>query len=222
MSQIDVKTAIAADAAQQHQPQPEKENSPAPKPKSSSPRKLASCQTNGKQSTGATTPEGKAICASTSGNFRHGMLAQTVVLASESRARFEALVDNYMTEYCPATTTERELVETMAAARWRILRVLCVQKNEIDLEIAHQQSIAPKRHSPPVAATLAIRSLCGKTSALGNMSRYETAFERQYHRAHSKLKKLQDERNKDRKSVGLPTSVSPIWDDCSGTFDNES
>ena len=37
--------------------------------------------------------------------------------------------------YNPATQTERELVETMATARWRMLRVLCVQNNDIDLEI---------------------------------------------------------------------------------------
>ena len=101
-----------------------------------------------------------------------------------------------------------------------MLRVLCIQKNEIDLEIAHQQSISATRHSPPVAATLAIRSLSDKSNSLANLNRYETVFERQYHRAHTKLKKLQDERKKDRKTIGLPTSVAQIWDDCASTFDN--
>lgn len=204
-------------AQTQPQPQPTEDHQ---KPESS-PRKLASARANGSKSHGPTTPEGLAICAATSKNFRHGMLAQTVVLASESRDRFESLIDEYLAEYCPITKSERDLVETLAAARWRMLRVLCVQKNDFDLEVArHQSNSTGTRHSPPVAATLAFRSLSDKGNSLGNTNRYETAYERQYHRALRELKKIAAERKRNHETVTEQPITPKPWEDCSNTFDN--
>ena len=205
----------------EHQLQPQPEETAIPKP-ASSPRKLASARANGAKSHGPTTPEGLAICATTSKNFRHGMLAQTVVLASESRDRFEALVEEYLAEYHPATKSERDLVETLAAARWRMLRVLCVQKTDFDLEVArHQSNSAGTRHSPPVAATLAFRSLSDKGNSLGITNRYETSYERQYHRALRELKKIAAERKRNHETVPDQPITPKPWEDCSNTFDNQ-
>ena len=216
MSQIVDNHEISKDAETQLQPQDLGKSNPE-----SSPRKLASARANGAKSNGAITPDGKAICAATSGNFRHGMLAQTVVLASESRPRFEAMLDEYYAEYKPINQTERDLVEEMAIARWRLLRVLCVQKNDFDLEIARHQSAATTRHSPAVAATLAYRSLSDKGNSLSNATRHESAFERQFHRALRQLQHLIDARLTGVVDTTPTLGPVQVFADSSGTFDNQ-
>jgi hypothetical protein len=207
MSQIEIHATTASD-------QP---NTDAP-----SSRRIAASRANGALSSGPTTPEGHAALAASPRNFRHGMLAQTVVLASESRARFEALVDELLSEFRPITKAERTLVETMASARWRQMRAVCFQKNDLDLEIGRQQSASPTPHTPPVAATLAFRSLSDKSNSLSNAMRHEAGFERQFNRALRQLKTLLDAHGKD--GVEPTTAADPIstWDDASQTFDNDS
>ena len=78
---------------------------------------------------------------------RHGLLSQTVVLEEESTTRFEELLTGYMDEYQPATASQVSLVETMAVARWRQLRVWGAQKTAMDRDMALQDpNIGP---APP-------------------------------------------------------------------------
>ena len=59
------------------------------------------------------------------------MLAQTVVLEGESKDRFQELLDGLIAEFQPGSTAETALVETMAIARWRYLRILSLQKIQV-------------------------------------------------------------------------------------------
>jgi hypothetical protein len=60
------------------------------------------------------------------------------VLDSESKTRFEELLAGYTSEFQRRTPAENTLVETMAIARWRQLRVCHIQRGTIDVEIGPQ------------------------------------------------------------------------------------
>ncbi len=81
---------------------------------------------NGARSHGPVTAQGKRNSARDS--TRHGLLAATVVLEVEAEERFLALLAEYMDEHQPRTATEISLIETMAVARWQLLRVWGAQK----------------------------------------------------------------------------------------------
>ncbi|HYK60164.1 MAG TPA: hypothetical protein VEV85_12090 [Bryobacteraceae bacterium] len=147
-------------------------------------RQRESARINGARFRGPVTAEGKQI--SSRNSTRHGMLAQTVVLEGESKDRFQELLDGLIAEFQPGSTTETALVETMAIARWRYLRILSLQKSRCDLEIASEASSSPK----PVRAALAFRKLSDNSRRLDLLLRYETAFDRQFSRALSTLLKL--------------------------------
>jgi hypothetical protein len=108
-----------------------------------------------------------------------------VLLEGESRERFEELLASLTEEWQPRNTTEAALVETMAVARWRYLRVLSLQKVEFDLEIARQP-----HDSKVAAAALAFRRLADNSRVLDLLLRYEVSFDRQFTRALNALIKL--------------------------------
>ena len=133
-------------------PQPEDPSNTNPEP-----RRIAASRANGALSSGPTTEMGKLASANASKNLRHGMLAQTVVLASESRDRFEDLLNSLLAEHRPTTRSQRALVDGMAVARWRQMRTWTIQKNDFDREISRHQAATPT--IAPVAAAIAFRSL---------------------------------------------------------------
>ena len=61
---------------------------------------------------GPTTPEGKAKSATNS--LRHGLTAKAVVLPTESREEFQALLAAHVERFQPADSIEMDLVESMA------------------------------------------------------------------------------------------------------------
>ena len=150
----------------------------------SCPSKIQSARANGALSHGPVTPEGKQ--ASSRNSTRHGLLSQTVVLEGESKERFEELLLALTAELKPRTTIEASLVETMAVARWRQLRVLGIQKAEFDLEMARQA--APE--SKPVRAAIVFRNLADNSRVLDVLLRYEVAYDRQFFRALNLLLKF--------------------------------
>jgi hypothetical protein len=90
-----------------------------------------------------------------------------------------------MEEYQPATASQVSLVETMAVARWRQLRVWGVQKTALDRDMSQQDP----RVGPP-----AVRALNAMSSPSDHLLRYEIAFDRQFSRALGRLLELQSRR----------------------------
>ena len=208
MSQLEIKS-------ENHQQQPKAPSSsnskegPGKQPKPSSPRKIASCRANGAQSHGPTTPEGQQISAANLGILKHGMLAQTVVLPSESKERFEHLVDQLLAEHQPLTRTELNLVENMAVARWRRMRTWSIQRNDLTREIVKHE----KNTSAPAAAAIAFRALSDQSNSFSNAHRYETSYDRQYKSALRELTNLRNNRHSSVEGFTVrSTANSSTWD----------
>jgi len=97
-------------------------------------RQIQANRANAKHSTGPVTEAGKQ--ASSQNALRHGLLSGCRVLKSESKERWEALLDSLIQEFQPSTPNEFILVETMASARWRIVRVTMLHDTTLEMETA--------------------------------------------------------------------------------------
>jgi hypothetical protein len=152
---------------------------------------------NGAKSRGPITSEGKL--ASSRNATTHGMLSGTVVLKGESEERFKALLADLHAELQPQTTVEITLVENMAVARWRQMRIWGMEKASIEHEMRAQSEARDAAEGHPVEDTatrcaLAFRSLSDDSRSLDLINRYESRYDRQYLRAHHRFLQLVDRR----------------------------
>jgi hypothetical protein len=98
--------------------------------------KSDTARTNGAKSHGPVTPEGRA--RSSQNAIRHGLNAKSVVLSTESGEEFQLLHDSYLDQFRPRTPVETELVELMAAARWRLRRICGVETHLLGNELVRR------------------------------------------------------------------------------------
>jgi hypothetical protein len=121
------------------------------KPKPISDARRAAARANGAKSHGPVTPEGKAKSALNA--VTHGLTAGTVVLTTENREKYEALLASYRDEYDPQGQTENDLVDELAAAKWlhgralsMITSLLDVTMDRMDREIKEEFEKIGQRH----------------------------------------------------------------------------
>ena len=135
---------------------------------------------NGQKSRGPITEEGKKISSRNAG--RHGLLSETIVIVGESAERFDAHLDRLIDEYHPSTETECSIVEEMAVAKWRQMRIWGMESSDMTEEILSQESnaqIAAK--DAPVRAAIAFRNLGQASTSRDSMNRYDARYHRVYH-----------------------------------------
>jgi hypothetical protein len=119
---------------------------------------------------------------------RHGLLSSTIVLEGESHRRFAKLVSQFYEELQPVGEVQRQIVETAAAARWRLLRIWGLEKAGIEDEIRLQDPNA----DPTRRAAMALKTLAERSRFLDLMNRYEVALDRQFSRSLARLRALQN------------------------------
>ena len=157
----------------------------------SSQRRIDSSRANGARSRGPKTPEGLARCQAAP--LTHGLTAREIVLPDESESEFLALREIYLDYFQPESPRDFDLVEQLAAARWRLGRISSV---EVDLYNA-----ALARQGPGIREELslaaAFRTLCDESHAFANLDRYEARLN---HIHEAALKALSDRRKKGPKT----------------------
>ena len=160
-------------------------------------RQQRASRANGSKSRGPVTPAGKL--ASSRNAITHGMLCGTIVLNGESADRFLGLLAALFEEFEPQTPFEESLIENMAAARWRQMRIWGMEKAGMEHEM-HRQSrmsnstgLDPSEYAATLAAS-AFRTLSDDSRSLELINRYESRFDRQYYRAHRRFVETRDRR----------------------------
>ena len=165
---------------------------------------------NGAKSHGPKTPEGKE--ASSRNSMKHGLTAhKTYILACESADEFKEFLAEHNAIHQPATPPEKELVEQMAIARWRIRRFVTSETALIDSEVARNRDKVEKEFATldcHVHVAMAIRSLADESRALSLMSRYESRHQRVHDRAYAALRELQQARKSQPTEPEPPPAVS--------------
>src|SRR5205823_3127612 len=93
-------------------------------------KRSQAARANGAKSRGPITPEGKAV--SSQNATTHGLLAGTVCLTAESSAAFQEDIAQYFERLQPADNIEKDLVEDMFSASWRLRRAWSIEKSMFD------------------------------------------------------------------------------------------
>jgi hypothetical protein len=163
---------------------------------------------NGAKSRGPVTPEGRA--ASSRNSLRHGFTTRSVVLPTESQEDFQSLLDSYTHQFRPQGGVEMDLVQTMAAARWRLRRLCTIETALLNNEMTrNSKDIKRAYHSPDDLARLAwvFRDLANHGQSLALLMRYEGTLNRSYDRAFKQLLLLQAHRP--RPNEPKPAQATP-------------
>jgi len=158
--------------------------------------KSETARANGAKSHGPKTVEGKE--ASSRNAIKHGLTANyTLILKCESPEEFQAMLAEHIAIHQPVTPPEKELVDQMAIARWRIRRFVAAETDLIDSEMVRNREKVNKEFAPTdsgVHLAMAIRSLADESRALSLMSRYESRLQRVHDKAYAALRELQQSR----------------------------
>jgi hypothetical protein len=148
-------------------------------------KQLESARANGAKSKGPITEAGKQ--RSSQNSRRHSLLSRTVLLDGEDPQRFAELIAALEHTLSPQNEVEREIVESMAVARWRILRIYAIEGSTLRAEV---QKHDPQQHDAADRSAIAFRSLSDQSHCLDLLHRYERGFERHYQRSLALLLKL--------------------------------
>ena len=148
------------------------------------PAQIEASRRNGSKSRGPITPEGKAI--SSRNSLRHGCTAKSIVLRNENAQEFIDLNAVYEKKFQPADDVERDFVDEMAVARWRLRRDWINETALFDSEMSRQANEVAERYTTidqPCIFARAFKSLADESHSLVNAARYETNHRRAYYRA---------------------------------------
>lgn len=140
---------------------------------------------NALQSTGPTTPEGRAV--SRMNALRHGLTAESILLPDERAEDFVAFAEDLRTDLDPVGAMEEVLAERIVAAAWRLRRVLRVEAGVYSWELKDDPFGAPRGTDVGLAF---IRDGNG-ANAFGKLARYESTLERGLTSALHELQRLQ-------------------------------
>ena len=117
----------------------------------SSELKSETSRINGAKSHGPKTPEGKET--SSRNSFKHGFTASnTYILECESAEEYKLFLAEHIAIHQPVTAPEKELVDQMAIARWRIRRFV-KQKPSSSIAKLSATAAKSKKNSPRPTAT---------------------------------------------------------------------
>ncbi len=173
--------------------------------------KSETARINGAKSRGPTTEAGKAT--SSQNAIKHGMTARnTYILECENTNEYKEFLAQHIAIHQPATPPEKELIEQMAIARWRIRRFVSAETVLIDCEIVRNRDKVEKEFDTlacGVHVAMAIRSLADESRCLSLMSRYEARHQRCHDKAYAALRELQQS----RVPVVPPPAASPAQPD---------
>src|ERR1700676_748343 len=162
---------------------------------------------NGAKSRGPKTPEGKET--SSRNSLKHGHTTRsTILLQCESPDEYQEFLAEHIAIHQPVTAPEKELVDQMAIARWRIRRFVAAETDLFDTEMVRNRDKVNKEFAPADSAVhlaMAIRSLADESRVLSLMSRYEARHQRTHDKAYAALRELQ----KARASQPTPPTPAP-------------
>jgi cytochrome c biogenesis protein ResB len=111
---------------------------------------------------------------------------------NEDSAAFESLIARYEAHFDPQNPIQEDLVEEIAAARWRQRRIWNIQTAAVDHEMDRQEPALKAEYAQIDQCTriaLAVKHLTDNSKLLSNLSRYESRHRRAYDRAVEKLER---------------------------------
>jgi hypothetical protein len=156
---------------------------------------------NGLLAKGKKSEESRQKCAQNS--LKHGLYAETLILANESNDLYESLRQEFYDDYQPETAREVSKVDYMVASQWRINRAITIETETIDVrqarmansgELAKEFEVVPE----PTRLALAYAKEVNESATLNSVARSETRFHR---RLMQLSKEFYEHRDRRRKAI---------------------
>ena len=171
--------------------------------------KSETARANGAKSQGPKTAQGREI--SSRNSTKHGLSSRNLlVLECENADDFQAVHDSQMEIHQPATPAEKDLVDQMIAARWRILRLQSIESSLLDTEMRSKKRIERKLGSSHVVKlSEAYTSQANNSRAMALASRHESRLTRMYQSSYKVLRDLQAVRMKQSTQPAPPAETQP-------------
>jgi hypothetical protein len=169
----------------------------------------AAARANGAKSQGPVTPEGKAKSALNA--ITHGLTATAIVLTTESKEKYEALLASYLERCDPDGPIEIDLVEEIVAAKWQQRRVATMITALMDVTMDRmEKEIGDEFENIDNGArtVLAFANEANQSATLALLNRYAARHAREYHRALKHLREIQSERRDQNDPPAAPNEKS--------------
>jgi hypothetical protein len=156
--------------------------------------KAATARINGAKSNGPITATGKA--ASSQNSLRHGLTSSRVVLPHESQEAYDKLEASFSNRFKPADELESELVQEMAAARWRLRRIQSMESALFKKAIKQQQeALGPDADESEIQDAAYADVADSKSYRM--LVRHAAQLRRAYEKAWKELQLIQEHRRTD-------------------------
>ena len=181
-------------------------------------RQIEANRRNAQKSTGPKSEQGKQ--ATRLNGLKHGLTSATVVLPYEDKLQYHELRAQILEDFTPENAAEWMLVDQLASAWWRTIRV---RKVEGGLLNAHTDTLKQKNEVTGCEGeeenirALGVAFAAHPATTFNNYNRYEASIERAFYRAYDRLQKIIERRKSDRqrKVVRFPPPESePVADEC--------
>ena len=156
-------------------------------------KQIEANRANARKSTGPKTAEGKDT--SSRNALRHGLTSTRTIVGNEDASEFKLLRDSLLADYQPANTQELMLVDRIANAAWRTLRVRQMEQHLADMSIDTWQ--AKRKHIKTRTAktdTEALTISMVEDDLWRVMHRYDTQISRDFFRSVAMLERMQKDR----------------------------
>ena len=159
------------------------------------PSRAEASRINGSKSGGPKTEGGRLAVLLNA--VKHGLTAETVVLANESAEQYQSELDYYLRHFAPANKPEDDLVRQLASAHWRLARYTGIETSLLDIEMEKKRKYVKevwKNIGERGRLGLAFDSLSGAHSSLALLNRYQARLHHEYQRILKSLLQLQASR----------------------------
>jgi hypothetical protein len=162
-----------------------------------------------RKSHGPATAEGRE--KSSRNAVKHGLFSRNpLVLECETDDDFEALHQSQMEIHQPATPAEKDLVDQMVAACWRILRFRGIESDILDSEMRQKAETEREFGSDRIIhLSNAFITQVNNSQAVALASRCEARFLRMYHSSYKVLREPQVSRMKRSTQPAAPETTQP-------------
>jgi hypothetical protein len=152
---------------------------------------------NARKSTGARTPEGKAITRMNA--KRDGFTGQITTLSDEDRPIFENFKAQFIADLQPKTTMELSLATSIAWDTWRLNHLREVEMNMYALGTEDPETVIDCDEVQVHTAMADATTFAKESSKFALMSIYEQRLNRSIHKNLQTLRELQTERKRNYK-----------------------
>ena len=159
---------------------------------------IAANQKNAQLSSGPTSDTGKA--KSSLNAVKTGLTGRTVLLPGDDAGFYEAHVADFFKRFEPATDEERNLVQALADADWRLFRIPALEYGIYALGRLEFAAEFPKEDEAVRKHLIEAKIFLTYRKDLNNLSIQESRLRRQREKDTQALKGLQDARKQQAKA----------------------